>query len=275
MPWIESVMNGGNETEKCVDSETSTPFSSTPVSATNDTRCGLQGGKPLVNIGNEAYNGQFPWMVRITVTFWNRQNQTCLGTLIADQWVVTNANCVNFSNFHFASLDFGRFDLSKTTEQENGMRMTSTEIYSHPCFHGWDFDLALVKLPKKINISRNIRPICLPENCDSSVDDFEFEIDSCRLAEIVGWESTKGQLFDHLPIVGNLTVIPRYICNQHFTRNLNQSQICAYGSSWQYEGAAPVMCKNNWNNTIYLLGITSIGNPNRQKRTVFSRSIFF
>ena len=104
MPWIESVMNGGNETEKCVDSETSTPFPSSPVSATNDTRCGLQGEEPLINNSNVAYNGQFPWMVRITVTFWNRQNQTCLGTLIADQWIVTNANCVTFSNFQLAAV---------------------------------------------------------------------------------------------------------------------------------------------------------------------------
>ena len=267
-----------------------------PVSLDNQENftefCGVQSPKTKIFNGREAFSGQFPWMVHLSINYTDGdENGRCGGSLVSDQWILTAAHCFEelYSTIDSIEIQIGRSNLSNSNE--NFLTFAPDEIHSHPCFVGlqdlWNFDFALVKLPRKINFlnSSKIRPICLPSSeneCQQSTTSESNGIDSCFVGEIAGWGVTRGN-GDPSEVLqtGNLTIAPRSTCDQYHRSDLSEAQICANGDSNICIGdsGSPLMCRRRrggGNGTgYYQIGISSWGGSFcGQGPPVFSRFVF-
>lgn len=109
--------------------------------------------------GKLAKPGQFPWQVALLVVGnqYNKNGLICGGTLIASQWVVTAAHCVDrgMKPEQIQALA-GEISLRTTTANRTDVQ----RIVVHPDWNAktWDNDIALLHLSSPV-IGNNILPI--------------------------------------------------------------------------------------------------------------------
>ncbi|GAB1300954.1 Complement C2 [Apodemus speciosus] len=131
------------------------------VSKLTDTICGV--GNMSVNASDQE---RTPWQV----TFKPKSKETCQGSLISDQWVLTAAHC-----FHDLQMDdrhLWRVRVGDPTSQ-HGKEFLVEKVLIAPGFNVhakqnqgisefYADDIALLKLSQKVKMSTHARPICLP-----------------------------------------------------------------------------------------------------------------
>jgi len=102
--------------------------------------------EPLIFGGREAEPGAWPWQAALvfassTNVYWG---QYCAGSLIAPEWVLTAAHCIE--DFTAADVDvvLGRHELSVP----GGERIHSAAVIVHPDYDpdGYDYDIGLIRL---------------------------------------------------------------------------------------------------------------------------------
>ncbi|XP_006875639.1 PREDICTED: complement C2 isoform X2 [Chrysochloris asiatica] len=129
------------------------------VSQLTDTICGV--GNMSANASDQE---RTPWHVTIKP----KSLETCRGTLISDQWVLTAAHC--FRNAEELTLwrvfvgdpnsEWGKdFRIEKLVKSP-GFDVFAKKDQGIPEFYG--DDIALLKLAQKVKMSTHARPICLP-----------------------------------------------------------------------------------------------------------------
>ncbi|KAK6494968.1 chymotrypsin-C-like [Huso huso] len=125
--------------------------------------CGVPAIQPAVSRvvnGVDAIPHSWPWQVRIQVIM---QLHTCGGSLIATNWVLTAAHCINKDLTY--RVEVGKQNLK---EVEAGSKaIAADKLFVHekwnPIFVAFGNDVALVKLAEHVTLSDSIRLACIPE----------------------------------------------------------------------------------------------------------------
>lgn len=147
-------------TGPCCTTTTAAPTTAAPGSF----KCGVEGGTRIVG-GVQSTAGKYPW-----IAAYQNSGQSpggCAGTLVAAEWVVTAAHCLNGVTKDNLKIILGEYDLSSdsdsadTNRKEVGLAMDPIvhESYNSPFTSS--NDIALLKLAEKVDL--NIyTPACLP-----------------------------------------------------------------------------------------------------------------
>ncbi|XP_029304139.1 complement factor B-like isoform X1 [Cottoperca gobio] len=112
----------------------------------------------------ESKRKRYPWMAFITI-----QNegslQTCIGSLVNTQFVLTAAHCFKFGDLPEnvkVEIDDGqgRVKIVKTFKIHPNYNISAKVKEGVNEFY--DYDVALIQLEKDVRISSDVRPICIP-----------------------------------------------------------------------------------------------------------------
>lgn len=105
-----------------------------------------------------------PWQVKISVTRPSKGHENCMGAVVSEYFVLTAAHCFTVDDQkHSIKVSMG--GMKQELEIE--------EVLFHPKYNingkkekgipeFYDYDVALIKLKKKLTYSETVRPICLP-----------------------------------------------------------------------------------------------------------------
>jgi len=120
---------------------------------------------PSIVGGKEAAPGAWPWQVALLSNRYNQQ--FCGGSLIARNWVLTAAHCVNDALPGNLSVVVGRHDLS-TSE---GQRIQVNQILVHPDYNvaaDGDADIALLRLTQPAVLTTTVQLVPLTGPLDAA-----------------------------------------------------------------------------------------------------------
>jgi len=228
-----------------------TTIAETTMAETTMPESTMSGGERIVG-GSEAEPHSYPWMAALFVD----GSWFCGGSLISDEWVLTAAHCAKDASEMVVML--GAHNVRE--EQEEGrIELTTTDFFTHPDYNTFTLhnDLALVHLPRKVEFTDTIRPVCLPAHSES------------------------GEKFDHLPAVASgwgkptdsaesispelrfvdTDTITNLICALEFPANVWKNIICISGkngkSTCNGDSGGPLHLVND--GVHKQIGITSFG----------------
>jgi hypothetical protein len=162
------------KTEKSTQERT--PFEFKKGSKSFEDICGLENpGMDRIVGGHEAAENEWPWQVALFID----DAWFCGGSIISDEYIMTAAHCADgasyfnilgrrnktwqYLNVYNCNVKAGAHDVRASSEPHR-VEITSYEGFTHP---DWDSntlenDIALVRLPEKIEFNDYIRPACLP-----------------------------------------------------------------------------------------------------------------
>ncbi|KAL5291649.1 hypothetical protein ACFFRR_010822 [Megaselia abdita] len=124
--------------------------------------------QPRILGGNTAAPKQFPYQVGIS-TKKNGGFYWCGGSVLSDKWVLTAAHCV-VGEIDSLLLIFGAIDRQNPYEvgqsRQNISKFEDGQIIVHPLYNPSKIsnDVALVRLPQKLEFSDYIQPVKLPSS---------------------------------------------------------------------------------------------------------------
>ncbi len=205
--------------------------------------------------GKQSKSDAWPWMAFIQINVGNGMVRRCGGTLIAPQWILTAAHCLE--DMLSATVLLGRNNI----RGRGGEVISVSDFVIHPEYTSdiySDADIALLHLERP----SSIKPVSL-------ANDFDFQLEEGKRALAIGWGLThqaddavgdKNVLPEHLQEV-KLTINSGYGCNNH--PNLPNNVIClgVYDKKAACRGdsGGPLLLfdpkSKNWKQ----IGITSFG----------------
>lgn len=135
-------------------------------SVQNDPRCGLSASRRNVAQrrivgGDEAGFGSFPWQAYIRIG-----TSRCGGSLVNEWYVVTAGHCVARARASQVRVTLGEYVLKSSVEPLPGRTYGASTIKVHPYFkftpQADRYDVAVVRLNRRVDLAPHISPICLP-----------------------------------------------------------------------------------------------------------------
>ncbi|KAL1123630.1 hypothetical protein AAG570_002706 [Ranatra chinensis] len=214
--------------------------------------CGVINQEIRIVGGRPTGVNRYPWVVRVVY----EGQFHCGGSLLNGNYVLTAAHCVRRLKRSKIRVILGDYDQYVTTDSAAVMRAVSS-IIRHRNFdvNSYNHDIALLRLRKPVEFSKNIRPICLPPP----------EMDpSGKTGTVVGWGRTSegGQLAAKVQEV-QVPILTLQDCRNTKYRpaRITQNMICAGNGrqdSCQGDSGGPLLV-NTGGDKYQLVGIVSWG----------------
>jgi hypothetical protein len=217
--------------------------------------------------GQEADPGEWPWQVALVRTGMDPGNgQFCGGTLIARDWVLTAAHCVDSNAPATRDVVSGIHDL--VTPDPNFQRRGVAEVIIHP---GWDpgpndNDVALLRLASPIDArpgSGTTLPIAFAPRAASNIGDL-----AGVMTTVTGWGNRAanppgGSDFPAALHEVEVPVITNAACNTAYGGSITDNMLCAGfdtggKDSCQGDSGGPLVYDSGGGNWV-LVGVVSFG----------------
>ncbi|XP_043089104.1 complement C1s subcomponent-like, partial [Puntigrus tetrazona] len=194
--------SGQNDLPKCQ------PVCGINTEASFDGR--VFGGKP-------ARLGQIPWQLL------HRQNPRGGASLISDYWALTAAHVVD--GYENGAMNWlgGIID----GQDKNPVTIETEKIIIHPGYQkvglgknqtNYDYDIALIKMSKRVSLGTNLRPVCLPKQADEPVKE----------GTVSGFGIFKRNTVSRRLLYGHVQIHPLDECNS-VGLPVTDNMICAGG----------------------------------------------
>ncbi|XP_035663952.1 low-density lipoprotein receptor-related protein 2-like isoform X2 [Branchiostoma floridae] len=245
--------------------------------------CGLRNmtlpsGQSRIVGGDTADRGAWPWQVQLKRTY--SSTPFCGGTLVAPEWVVTAAHCLNEdqpNEWPTIQILIGKRHLGHPGITDPEAIVSSVQkVYLHEGYDDYtsDNDIALVRLNTSIDQTTNlINFACLETNETARFDENSY-------CFTTGWGDTssggtQAELLQELKVA----LIPTAVCNRTISNQggMTDNMFCAGyweggGDSCQGDSGGPVVCAGE-DGRWYLMGITSwgYGCANRYQPGVYAK----
>uniref|UniRef100_A0AAR5PNW0 Peptidase S1 domain-containing protein n=1 Tax=Dendroctonus ponderosae TaxID=77166 RepID=A0AAR5PNW0_DENPD len=212
--------------------------------------CGVSNHENRIVGGRPTGINHYPWIARIVYD----GHFHCGGSLVAESYVLTAAHCVRKLRRSKIRVILGDHDQSTTTDAPAKMRAVSS-IIRHRNFDtdSYNHDIALLKLRKSVEFTKNIRPICLPAIRDPAG----------KTGIVVGWGRTSEG--GNLPNIVQEVEVPILTPNQCKAMKYRASRITSYMlcagrgamDSCQGDSGGPLLVHNG--DKYEIVGIVSWG----------------
>ncbi|CAH1119221.1 unnamed protein product [Phaedon cochleariae] len=139
--------------------------------------CGLSNPENRIVGGRPTGVNRYPWVARIVYD----GHYHCGASLLTEDYVLTAAHCVRRLKKSKIRIILGDHDASTTSDIPAKMRAVAA-IIRHRNFDAdtYNHDIALLKLRKTVDFTKQIRPICIPKAADPAG----------RTGTVVGWGRT-------------------------------------------------------------------------------------
>jgi hypothetical protein len=165
----------------------------------------------------EEAPGSQPWTVALVEDGYDaRDGQFCGGTLIAPQWVLTAAHCIEETAADEVDVVVGRYQLSSS----QGERIDADRLIPHPQY-GEFHDIALIHLARPATA---VQPIALVTAVTEYLDD------PPTVAHIAGWGiiPEKGEEYSPDKLSGvDVPIVTEAQCQAAYGSDVDSSVICA------------------------------------------------
>ncbi|KRY60179.1 Plasminogen [Trichinella britovi] len=134
------------------------------LTAVLSLQCGQPAIKPQTSRivgGRDAIPYSWPWQVAVYEKRGRLIKFACGATIISDQWLLSAGHCfhnkAHVNGYLFYMGTFLRYE-------KQALAIQSSEVHVHPLFNmkTMEYDVALIKLKRKIPFSNKVLPVCLP-----------------------------------------------------------------------------------------------------------------
>jgi secreted trypsin-like serine protease len=165
----------------------------------------------------EEAPGSRPWTVALVEDGYSaRESQFCGGTLIASQWVLTAAHCIEGMTAADMDVVVGRDRLSSS----QGERIDAAQLIPHPDYDEFD-DIALIRLARPATAGQPIKIVTAAT---------EYLDDAPTVAHISGWGiiPERGEEYSPDALHGvDVPIVTLAQCQTAYGSDVDSSVICA------------------------------------------------
>ncbi|GAA5530669.1 DUF1986 domain-containing protein [Herpetosiphon gulosus] len=170
--------------------------------------------------GSAATAGEFPWQARIA----RNGSLHCGGSLIAPQWVLTAAHCVQ--GFSVSSLSVVMGDHNWTSNEGTEQSRTIAQAVVHPSYSSstYDNDIALLKLSSAVTLNSRVAVIPFATSADSAL------YNAGVMSTVTGWGAlTEGGSSPSVLYKVQVPVVSTATCNASNAYNgqITGNMVCA------------------------------------------------
>lgn len=238
-------------------------------------------GRPSVQAsrvinGVNAKAGSWPWQVLMLLF----GSPMCGGSIIAPNWVVTAAHCVDGYEQYVNNFKVRAGEHNTNTVEGNEQDIQVKKIFKYGGYYKGNLrnDIALLQLSSAIQFGTHVQPVCLPSQGD--------RVPVGSSCYITGWGKIAhpGKMH-HTLQQAKITVVSNAVCHALNYKNLNlavvkDTMVCAgLGPSSRTMGChgdsgGPFVCRDSTSGAFELQGAVSWGSgtcDSTKAYTVFAR----